>query len=402
MEFKEILIQSFESLKSNKLRSFLTMLGIVMGVFSIISIMAVGNAVQAYVNSQFEKAGANIIFIREKSSTVNENDWLKLDDIETIKKAVPELKNIDAYTQTMNGTLRVGSKTRDTVIIGVMEQLRSFSPIDIKAGRFITAMDEKLKAEVCVVEEAFMRKYFGNPDAIGNKITLRNASGETMKATIVGVIKSEGSFFEDMFGESSPVIVYLPITTAQAFTGTKRLQQIDVSVVEKDKLQEIGVRIVKALEFKHGNKDKYMAMNSADIQKQAANVLGIVQLGLLVIAIITLVVGGIGIVNIMLVSVTERIREIGIRKALGAQKKDIIIQFLTEAVIMTGISGVIGIIIGLIIGGIISAVIKIPPVVDLVVVFGALLFSLILGMAFGVYPAKRAADLDPVESLRYE
>lgn len=402
MEFNEILIQSFESLKSNKLRSFLTMLGIVMGVFSIIAIIAVGNAVQEYVNSQFEKVGANIIFIKEKSNTVNENDWLTLDDIETIKKAVPEVKNIDAYTQIMSGTLRVGSKTRDAVIIGVMEQTRSFSAIDMKAGRFITAMDEKLRTEVCVVEEAFMKKYFGRSDAIGSKIILKNASGQTMKASIVGVIKSEGSFFEEIFGESAPVTVYLPITTAQAFTGTKKLQQINVAVAEKDKLQEIGVRIVKALEFKRGNKDKYMAMNSADIQKQASNVLGMIQLGLLVIAIITLIVGGIGIVNIMLVSVTERIREIGIRKALGAQKRDIIVQFLAEAMIMTGISGVIGIVIGLIIGGIISAIIKIPPVVDLVVVFGSLLFSLALGVVFGVYPAKRAADLDPVEALRYE
>jgi len=145
-----------------------------------------------------------------------------------------------------------------------------------------------------------------------------------------------------------------------------------------------------------------MAQNSADIQKAVGDVLGVVSSILLVIAVITLIVGGIGIVNILLVSVTERIREIGIRKALGAQNRDIIMQFLTESIIMTGVSGIFGILLGIIAGGIISSLIKIPPVVDWQVIIMAFLGSVALGLIFGVYPAKRAADLDPIESLRYE
>ena len=200
-----------------------------------------------------------------------------------------------------------------------------------------------------------------------------------------------------------PAIVYIPISTVQSiYPNSQKLNSIMVSLVDKDKLRDVGKKIVRSLELDHNTKDTYMAQNSADMQKTISDVLGVISSVLLVIAIITLIVGGIGIINILLVSVTERIREIGIRKALGAQKKDIIIQFITESIIMKGISGIRGIIFGVIAGGVISSIIKIPPVVDFKVIVMAFLGSVALGLIFGVYPAKRAADLDPIESLRYE
>jgi putative ABC transport system permease protein len=213
----------------------------------------------------------------------------------------------------------------------------------------------------------------------------------------------ENMFEGIMESDLIPAVVYMPITTVQQlYPNSERLSSIDVTLVEKEKLREVGNRIVEYLEMKHNTKGVYMAQNTADIQKAFNEVLGVVSSILLVIAVITLIVGGIGIVNILLVSVTERIREIGIRKALGAQKKDIILQFITESILMTGISGLIGIFLGITAGAVISALIEIPPIVDFKVITLAFLGSVALGLIFGVYPAKRAADLDPIESLRYE
>lgn len=402
MNLAESLRQALDSLRTNKLRSFLTMLGIIMGVFSVITIVAIGNAAQGYLNAEFEKLGANIIMIQTKSKTVNPNDWLVTEDVETIKKVAPEIKNIAPFIQRQGDEVRIGSKTRDAIVFGFTSQAKEFSPIEMAAGSFITDIDDSTRANVCVVEESYAKKYYNRTDIIGEYISLKKSNGEIVRLRVTGVIKSEGNMFEDMFGEDYPVILRMPLSTVKSIFATKKLTEIDVSVVDKDKLQEIGERIVKALEFKHKNKDMYIARNSADMQKSLSNVMGVVSSVLLVIAIITLIVGGIGIVNILLVSVTERIREIGIRKALGAQKKDIVVQFLTESVIMTGFSGLIGIILGIIAGAVISSLIKIPPVLDVFVIIGSFLGSVALGLIFGVYPAKRAADLDPIESLRYE
>jgi putative ABC transport system permease protein len=404
MNFSESLKQAFESLRANKLRSVLTMLGIVMGVFSVITIMAIGSAAEAYMNSQFEKIGANTITIGYKSMNIDKRDGLRLQDMEAIKKIAPEIKNIATYIQR-TGTLRIDDKTRDAIVIGVSSQYRSFELIDMAYGRFINDFDISARTKGIIVDQMFVKKYFKEgADVTGQTITLKSPSGTSANLKIIGVKASGNDLFESMMSNDNiPAIVYMPITTVQSiYPNSDILETVVVSVVDKDKLRDVGNRIVKNLEMKHGNKDIYMAQNSADMQKAISDVLGVISSVLLVIAIITLIVGGIGIVNILLVSVTERIREIGVRKALGAQKRDIIMQFITESIIMTGLSGIVGILIGVIAGGIISSLIKIPPIVDLKVIILAFLGSVALGLIFGVYPAKRAADLDPIESLRYE
>ena len=404
MNFSESLKQAFESLKANKLRSVLTMLGIVMGVFSVITIMAIGSAAEAYMNSQFEKIGANTITITYKTRNIDKRDGLRLQDMDAIKKIAPEIKNIATYVQRM-GTLRINDKTRDAIVIGVSSQYRSFELIDMAYGRFISDFDISARTKGVIVDQMFVKKYFREgADVTGETITLKTPSGTSVNLRIIGIKASGNDLFESMMSNDNiPAMIYMPITTVQSlYPNSDILESVVVSVVEKDKLKEVGDRIINNLEMKHGNRDIYMAQNSADMQKAISDVLGVISSVLLVIAIITLIVGGIGIVNILLVSVTERIREIGVRKALGAQKRDIILQFITESIIMTGLSGLVGILIGVIAGGIISSLIKIPPIVDLKVILMAFLGSVALGLIFGVYPAKRAADLDPIESLRYE
>lgn len=407
MNFSESFRQAFDSLKANKLRSILTMLGIVMGVFSVITIMAIGSAAESYMNSQFEKIGANTISITYKSRNISQQDWLRLEDMEIVKKAAPEIKNIATMIQR-SGSLRIESKTRDAIIMGVSSQYKSFDLIEMAEGRFINDFDNSAASKVIIVDEFFIKKYFKSikdeKDVLGEFVSLKTSSGASTKLKIIGIKKSGNDLFESMLNnENVPAIVYMPVTTVQSiYSNGGRLESIMVSVVDKKKLRDVGNRIVGALEMRHGKNDIYMAQNSADIQKAMSDVLGVISSVLLAIAIITLIVGGIGIVNILLVSVTERIREIGIRKALGAQRKDIVIQFITESIIMTGMSGIAGILIGILAGGIISSLLKLPPIVDWKVILLAFTGSVALGLIFGVYPAKRAADLDPIESLRYE
>jgi len=405
MNIIESFKQALASLRANKLRSILTMIGIIMGVFSVITIVAIGNATQSYMDNEFAKIGANVLLVSYKSGSINSNDVLKNDDIKAIGKGVEEIKNIGTAIDR-SGTIRLDSKTRTANITGVSSQYKDIMPSDMAQGRMINEIDNSTRSNVVVIAEDFAKINFKNVDPIGQKLRVTLGSGSTLNLKVVGVIKKEESPFGAMMeNENQAVALTIPMSTLQAYyPWSDRLNYIYATVDEKDPtaLKKIGNKVIRILENKHGNKDKYYVQFLSDLQEQLDSVLGIVSAVLLVVAVITLIVGGIGIVNILLVSVTERIREIGVRKALGARKRDIIIQFITESIMLTGIGGLIGIFMGIMGGFVISSLIKIPPVVNVQVIVLAFLGSIALGLLFGVYPAKRAADLDPIESLRYE
>lgn len=403
MNFSESFKQAIDSLKANKLRSILTMIGIIMGVFSVITILAVGNATQGYINSQFEKLGANTISVVYKSMSISQSDMLVNEDLNVIKNASQDIKNVGTMFQG-NGTLRMGSENKNAMVYGVTSQYRNFDPKEMAIGRYISDIDDSSRARVVIVSDKFAKKYFKKIEIIGEILTLKSQWGSTMNLKVIGVTKTADDIMGSIMNlEDYATTIYMPLGTLQEiYFNNKNLNEIKVSIVEKNKIKDVSQRIIKALELKHKNKDKYYTYSSEDVQGVFSKITTVVSAVLLVIAIITLVVGGIGIINILLVSVTERIREIGVRKALGAQKKDIVMQFLTESILMTGISGLIGILLGLAVGAIISSQLKLPPIVDLKIIVLAFLGSIGLGLMFGVYPAKRAADLDPIESLRYE
>jgi putative ABC transport system permease protein len=335
---------------------------------------------------------------------VPESKQLVLDDMDTIRRVAPEIKNIMTSLQS-SGSVRIGSKTRDAIVLGVSSQYKSLSPTEIAAGRFVNDMDLTARANVIVVDEPFVKRYFRNEDPLGKEVSFRSWNDTRQNLRIIGVVAASDDLLSGMMdNEDFPTIVYMPITTVQMMGSgnTERLESISVSVEGDELLKPVSDRIIKALEIKKGQSGLFSASTSADQQKIFSSVTGVISSVLLVIAVITLLVGGIGIVNILLVSVTERIREIGIRKALGARGRDILLQFITESVIMTGISGLIGILLGLVAGAVIAALVKIPPVVNVGVMVMAFLGSVLLGLIFGVYAAKKAADMDPIESLRYE
>ncbi len=405
MNIIESFKQALSSLRANKLRSVLTMIGIIMGVFSVITIVAIGNATQSYVDSEFAKIGANILIVSYKTDSLSTNDMLASEDLKAISKGVKEIKNIGTNI-SRSGTIRLDNKTRNASINGISSQYKDIVPVDMAQGRMINEIDNSTRSNVVVIDEEFAKANFGKENPIGQKLKVTLGSGSTLRLRVVGVTKTEETPFGGMIdNENRPVSLTIPMTTLQSYyPDSDQFNYIYISVDEKDKtaLKKIADDVIKTLENKHGNKDKYTIQFYSDFQDGLNTVLNVISSVLLVIAVITLIVGGIGIVNILLVSVTERIREIGVRKALGARKRDIVIQFITESIILTGISGVIGIILGILGGFIISSLVKIPPVLNIQVIVLAFLGSIALGLLFGVYPAKRAADLDPIESLRYE
>jgi len=400
MIFLELFKQAFDSLRANKMRSLLTMLGIIMGVFSVIAIMALGNATESYISGEFEKIGANTFNIYNKGNDITKDEWLTIDDINLITENIPEVKNITTIAQ-WGGQIRIDTQTQMAFVSGVTSQYKNFSVIEMAAGRFLNNFDDTARARVVVVDDNFAKRFYNRVDITGENIKIKIGQ-YTVKAMIVGVISTGDDLLSSFAGEQIPVMVYMPIRTVHSITNSNRLGSIMYSLDKDVDVKLVNDKIISFLERVHRKEDIYYIQSMQDIQKLFTDMIGVVTSVLLVIAVITLIVGGIGIINILLVSVTERIREIGIRKALGAQKRDIVVQFLLESIIMTGFAGLIGIVLGILAGNLISAWIKIPPAVDIATVIASFSISVILGLIFGVYPANKAADLDPIEALRYE
>ena len=404
MHLAENFRQAYISLTTNKLRSLLTMLGIVMGVFSVVAIMAISNATKVYMTNELNKMGARTvnISINDRDDDLPERAYLKMDDLDRIQEGVDGIDHV-AGVSVFYSDMRVEGGTRFAIIQSVSNAYKEFQQINIVRGRFISEEDVAGNRRVIVVPDTYAMEYYETLDILGEEVTLYNYYGDVMKYRVIGVRSTEGDLFASLLDSIDyPVEVMIPIATGQKFFGFDRLDQVSVSVSATQDLKMTGEKIVRLLNFTHRTEDSYLATSVEQIQQSVGGILNVISMILLVIAIITLVVGGIGIINILLVSVTERIREIGLRKAIGAKKRDIVLQFLTESVMMTGFSGIIGIALGLIAGMIISNVINIPPIVDVQTAALAFMGSVVLGLIFGVYPAMRAADLDPIESLRYE
>jgi putative ABC transport system permease protein len=400
MIWAELFKQAFDSLKANKVRSLLTMLGIVMGVFSVIAIMALGNATENYIASEFEKIGANTYNIYNKTVSVSSDEYLKMSDIDLLVDNIPEIKNITTLVQGY-GELRIDKETRNALIYGVTSQYRNFTVIDFEAGRFINNFDDRAKSKVMIVDETFAKRYFNSVDIIGEEVNLK-VNRYNVKVKIVGVLSLGDDFLSSLSGDQIPAIVYMPASTLQSLTNNERLDTIMFSLKPDVDMERATKNITGLLNRSRHKDDLYYVQSMQDVQEMVNSILSVITSVLLAVAVITLVVGGIGIINILLVSVTERIREIGIRKALGAQRKNIVFQFLMESIIMTVTAGIIGILLGVLVGNVLSKAIGIPPSVDIATVVGSFTMSVILGLVFGVYPAKKAADLDPIEALRYE
>ncbi|WHH59294.1 ABC transporter permease [Petroclostridium sp. X23] len=403
MNFLECIRVATSCIWQNKMRSILTMLGIIIGIASVVAVVSVMQGGQVEINKSLEKFGTNRIIIQlnwREQDKITSRDFITYDDIDAIKQFGDEIVGVSPIIN-YSSTAKLDSKKEELMINGVSPDHILIENLEIVKGRFISESDYKGNREIIVIDEKLAKKLFNTVDVVGKQFNIVIGNRNT-SVTICGVIKALDSTLGSALMEGSRSTVYMPITTVNRMYYNNYLYALSVKVANRNNIDEMGKKIVSLLHRRHHNTDKYIVENLTQAINQFNQFSNTFTLIIAVIAGISLFVGGIGIMNIMLVSVTERTREIGIRKSLGANREDILIQFLIEAVIISLMGGVLGMLTGVGIAYAISQAAKWPPVFSIFNIGLAFMVTTIIGIIFGVYPAYKAAKLDPIEALRYE
>ncbi len=403
MKFTDSIKMATIALFANKMRSSLTMLGIIIGNASVITMIGIGQATQKLASDQFESLGANVLFVvpgsREARRTTFEvPKTLVLADAEAIATQVPTIKEV---APQINSRLLIsyGNQNTNSLVVGTTAEFTKVRSFKVKDGRFINFVDLQRNARVVVLGSEIAEKFFVNQSPIGQKIRIKNISFE-----VIGVMESKGSFL----GTNQDETLYIPLSTmANQIVGKTseygtELSFINVSAKDDKSISSAKFQIENLLRLRHKirGEDDFRVETQKDVLNIVGTVTGGLTVMLAVIASISLLVGGIGVMNIMLVSVSERTQEIGLRKAIGATQKDILTQFLIEAIIISSLGGFLGTIIGvscLILIGLFS---PLPITISYVSIGLAVGVSGGIGLFFGVFPAQRAAKLDPIVALR--
>ncbi len=422
MSLKENISLALGSLWSNKMRALLTMLGIIIGIGSVITIFTIGNSLNGYIASEMSAMGANTVnlYITQKSnefssgpqgfSQPDEQDLLSDEIISDIKEQYPnEIAAVGITVGVGSGTATNGDNYANFSLSGVVPEEVDINNITITNGRFLLPREIEDEKNVVVVSDNFVTNYGFEGDPVGEQVLLEGQNGSPGLFTIVGVYEYEQSLM--MMGMSSSdadleTTAYIPYTSAQHLSGaTDGHQSVTILTTVGTDSTAFATQVSEYLNNRqYSNNEDYevgsFAMDS--IIESMTTMLATLQLAISAVAAISLLVGGIGVMNIMLVSITERTKEIGTRKALGATNLSIRVQFITESSIICIIGGVIGIIFGVALGSVASSLLDFPATPDLVGILIAVGFSFGIGLFFGYYPANKAAKLDPIDALRYE
>ncbi|MFC1626680.1 ABC transporter permease [Patescibacteria group bacterium] len=400
---KDILPIAIKAIFTNKARSFLTMLGVIIGVGSVVLLTSIGNGLSAFVTDQFNELGANTLFImpgdifgegggfsQEGAATSIANSKLRLrdiTDIERLRKYVDEVSMLNMQSDKIS----FRSDEKSTTVLGTNAALDTAFNINTEKGRFFTESEDNGAKRVVVLGFEVANELFGQIDPIGKKVKIGD---QTFK--IIGVGEKKGGGFG---GPSFDTYTYIPFKTFSKMYDSESILRIIVKTKSSVELKD-AIREIEQLLNKRLDDDEFSVIDQSEILSTINQILGVLTVGLGGIAAISLVVGGIGIMNIMLVSVTERTREIGLRKALGATPNMILTQFLIEAAVLSIFGGFIGIAIAY--GGSLLLQAYMPAKVTVDAVLLAFGISTAVGLIFGAAPAKKAADLSPIEALRYE
>lgn len=379
---------AFRSIIGNKLRSFLTMLGIIIGVASVIVLVSIGQGSTNSVTSRISTLGTNLISVSVRGSGMS----FKNNDIEKMKK-LSGVKNVAPYVST-SATLKNGTNNTSVSGYGVTASYASVKDSAPESGRFISDLDVEARNKVIVLGHDTAQTLFSLINPVGQNVQV---NGDNYK--VIGVLPQKGS----SSGSSGDSLMIIPFSTAQRLNGNTGIKSVYVSAKDENSIDQAALELKIFLGELFPNKSDYYTVSTAkDLMDTLTQVSGTMTTMLGGIASISLIVGGIGIMNIMLVSVTERTREIGIRKAIGAKRWSILSQFLIEAIVLSALGGIIGIVLGLGVGRLVEKFAAMAVSTSVPIILLSFGFSILTGVIFGVFPANKASKLNPIEALRFE
>lgn len=387
MNIKSITKMAFQSILSNKMRTFLTMLGIIIGVFAVVVLISIGQGATSGVTDSISSMGSNIISVSVfgRRESIDYSDIGDFEKLEGVKSVTP--------VYNTNATAKYDLETTNVGITGGNENYLSINNYEIGSGRAINPVDVDYRNKVAVIGLTVAEDLFGKDNPINKDVSF---NGE--KYTVIGVLQDKGS---SIMGDGNNVVI-VPITTLMRQSGSSQINTITMQANSAEESALAKKNIENYLLDYFEDEDSYQVFSQDEMLETISEVTGMLTAMLGGIAGISLLVGGIGIMNIMLVTVTERTREIGIRKAIGAGRGNILIQFLIESSVLSGFGGIIGAVLGMVASYAISNMMKIDYVINIPLILGAFIFSLSVGVFFGLYPANKASKLKPVDALRYE
>ena len=405
MELHHLIRTAFNSIVRNRMRSLLTMLGIIIGVASVIDMVAIGKGAQLQIEEQISAMGTNVIMVHPGAASqggirmgASSRQSLTEDDVTALKNGVPSLTAVSPVART-SGQIIGGTGNWQTDVYGVNLSYLEIRDWQLASGEMFTERDIRASAKKTVIGATIVQELFEGLDPVGAKIRIRN-----VPFTVIGVLSEKG---QEAMGRDQDDLILAPYTTVlNRMGGTRYINQIIASVDDKDNIEAAQQDIETVLRRSHkltGNQeDDFRIMTQTEIMSRATQMSSVMTMLLGAIAGVSLIVGGIGIMNIMLVSVTERTREIGIRMAIGAQNRDILMQFLIESVVLSVIGGLVGITFAILLAWGAQQWFGLRTAVDSGVIVMAFLFSAVVGIFFGFYPARKASGLHPIDALRYE